>query len=101
RHTRLQGDWSSDVCSSDLQEEALDVSDRVVVMNEGKVEQVGTPSEIVDHPANAFVNEFVGDANVLEGVVSEGEAVVGKLRVPARSEERRVGKGWRSRGARA
>lgn len=65
------------------QEEALEVADRVVVMNHGQVEQVGTPTEIVDQPANAFVNEFVGEVNALTGVVKGGQAVVGGLRVPA------------------
>ena len=69
------------------QEEALDVADRIVLLNEGKVEQIGTPSEIVDSPANAFVNEFIGDVNVLEGVVADGEAIIGKLRVPAEEIE--------------
>ncbi len=42
------------------QEEALEVADRIVVMNEGRIEQVGTPGEVYDHPANAFVMGFVG-----------------------------------------
>jgi sulfate transport system ATP-binding protein len=65
------------------QEEALDVADRIVVLNSGRIEQVGTPAEVVDSPVNSFVNEFVGDVNVLEGVVADGEAIIGKLRVPA------------------
>jgi sulfate transport system ATP-binding protein len=64
------------------QEEAFEVADRVVLMNGGRVEQMGSPGEIVDSPANAFVTEFVGDVNVLDGVVTDGAAVVGKLRVP-------------------
>ncbi|MFD1598401.1 ABC transporter ATP-binding protein [Halobellus rarus] len=51
------------------QEEALAVSDRVAVMNDGAVEQVGTPQEIYRHPATRFVAEFVGDNNVFEGEV--------------------------------
>ena len=47
------------------QEEAMEVSDRIVVMNKGKVEQVGTPAEIYDHPASAFVMSFIGPVNVL------------------------------------
>lgn len=65
------------------QEEALEVADRVVVMNHGRVEQVGTPMEIVDQPANAFVNEFVGEVNALAGVVQGGQAVAAGLRVAA------------------
>ncbi|MCS6814044.1 MAG: sulfate/molybdate ABC transporter ATP-binding protein, partial [Cyanobacteria bacterium] len=47
------------------QEEAMEVSDRIVVMNQGKVEQIGTPAEIYDHPASAFVMSFIGPVNVL------------------------------------
>jgi sulfate/thiosulfate transport system ATP-binding protein len=49
------------------QEEAMEVSDRIVVMNEGKVEQVGTPAEIYDHPASPFVMSFIGPVNVVSG----------------------------------
>jgi sulfate transport system ATP-binding protein len=66
------------------QNEALEVADRVVVMNAGRLEQVGTPAEVLDQPATAFVNEFVGEVNALPGVVKDGTAVVGALRVPAR-----------------
>lgn len=47
------------------QEEAMEVSDEIVVMNKGKVEQIGTPAEIYDHPATAFVMSFIGPVNVL------------------------------------
>ncbi len=47
------------------QEEAMEVSDEIVVMNRGRVEQVGTPAEIYDHPATAFVMSFIGPVNVL------------------------------------
>lgn len=47
------------------QEEAMEVADRIVVMNEGKIEQVGTPTEIYDRPASPFVMSFVGEVNVL------------------------------------
>ncbi|WP_017305258.1 sulfate/molybdate ABC transporter ATP-binding protein [Spirulina subsalsa] len=47
------------------QEEAMEVADQIVVMNEGKIEQVGTPTEIYDHPATPFVMSFVGEVNVL------------------------------------
>jgi sulfate transport system ATP-binding protein len=49
------------------QEEAMEVSDRIVVMNHGKVEQIGTPAEIYEHPATPFVMGFVGPVNVLPG----------------------------------
>ena len=47
------------------QEEAMEVADRIVVMNEGHVEQIGSPSEIYDEPATPFVMQFVGEVNVL------------------------------------
>ena len=48
------------------QEEALTMSNRVAVMNDGRIEQVGTPAEVYEHPANSFVTGFVGVSNVLE-----------------------------------
>jgi len=49
------------------QEEALEVSDRVAIMNQGRIEQAGTPGEVYDNPANAFVYQFLGDVNVFHG----------------------------------
>jgi sulfate transport system ATP-binding protein len=49
------------------QEEALEVADRVVVMNEGRIEQVGTPEEVYEHPASEFVYRFLGDVNLFHG----------------------------------
>ena len=51
------------------QSEALTMSDRIVVMNEGRIEQVGTPSELYEGPANRFVADFIGESNFLEGEV--------------------------------
>jgi sulfate/thiosulfate transport system ATP-binding protein len=65
------------------QEEALEVADRVVVMQKGRIEQAGTPGQIVDSPQTVFVNEFVGDVNTLRGVIDGGHAQIGALRVPA------------------
>jgi putative spermidine/putrescine transport system ATP-binding protein len=56
------------------QEEALALSDRVVVMHEGRVEQVGTPSQVYEAPATAFVAKFLGEANVLRGRVTAAGA---------------------------
>ncbi|MDN8007549.1 sulfate ABC transporter ATP-binding protein [Burkholderia multivorans] len=53
------------------QEEALEVADRIVVLNGGRVEQVGSPQEVYDHPQSAFVYEFLGAANRLPGTVAE------------------------------
>ena len=52
------------------QEEAIVMSDRIAVMNGGKIEQVGTPEEIYSHPASQFVAEFIGETNVFEAVAS-------------------------------
>src|SRR5208282_914045 len=49
------------------QEEALEVSDRVAIMNQGRIEQVGAPAEVYDNPANAFVYQFLGDVNLFHG----------------------------------
>jgi putative spermidine/putrescine transport system ATP-binding protein len=53
------------------QEEALSLSDRIVVMRSGKIEQVGTPFDIYNRPANAFVASFIGTLNVLDAVVKD------------------------------
>ncbi len=63
------------------QEEALSMSDRIVVMYDGKVEQVGTPFEIYNRPATRFVANFVGTLNVLEGTVTD--PIRGIVRVDA------------------
>jgi ABC-type Fe3+/spermidine/putrescine transport system ATPase subunit len=54
------------------QEEALAISDRVIVMNVGRIEQVGTPQEIYNRPKNRFVADFVGSANLIAGRVAAG-----------------------------
>lgn len=63
------------------QEEAFEVADRVVVMNQGRIEQVGTPQEVFDRPANAFVMDFLGNVNVFHGRVQNGRAILGDLEV--------------------
>jgi sulfate/thiosulfate transport system ATP-binding protein len=55
------------------QEEALEVADRVVLMNAGKVEQVGSPQDVWDHPASPFVYGFLGDVNLFHGRAHQGE----------------------------
>ncbi|HWU85852.1 MAG TPA: sulfate/molybdate ABC transporter ATP-binding protein, partial [Kofleriaceae bacterium] len=64
------------------QEEALEVADRIVVMSEGRVEQIDTPDDVFDRPASAFVMDFLGDVNVLEGTVRGDRAEVGGLVLP-------------------
>jgi sulfate transport system ATP-binding protein len=61
------------------QEEALEVADRVVVMNQAKIEQVGTPAEVFHNPASEFVMDFLGNVNVFHGRIEEGRAMVGQL----------------------
>jgi sulfate/thiosulfate transport system ATP-binding protein len=64
------------------QEEAFEVADRVVVMNQGRVEQAGTPREVFEQPENAFVTDFLGNVNVLRGRVQGGRALLGGLEWP-------------------
>jgi sulfate/thiosulfate transport system ATP-binding protein len=54
------------------QEEAMEVADRIVVMNEGRIEQQGTPDEVYDHPASPFVLQFLGDVNLFHGRFGHG-----------------------------
>ena len=61
------------------QEEAFEVADHVVVMNEGRIEQMGTPQEVFEHPANAFVMDFLGNVNVFHGRVEHGKAMLSGL----------------------
>ena len=63
------------------QEEAFEVADRVVVMNHGRIEQEGPAQEVFDHPANAFVLDFLGNVNVFHGRVESGRAIVGGMEV--------------------
>jgi len=58
------------------QEEAMSISDRIGVMNEGIIDQIGTPREIYDHPANQFVADFIGKANFISGFINAGELVL-------------------------
>ena len=57
------------------QEEALAMSDTVVVMNEGVIQQIGTPEDIYNEPRNAFVADFIGESNILDGIMREDYAV--------------------------
>ena len=61
------------------QEEALEVADRIVVMNQGRIEQVGTPNEVFHQPASAFVMDFLGNVNLFHGRVEAGRAVFGSM----------------------
>ena len=57
------------------QEEALTMSDTIVVMNEGKIQQIGTPEDIYNEPKNAFVADFIGESNIIDGVMHEDYVV--------------------------
>ena len=61
------------------QEEAINMSDRIVVMNQGQFEQIGTPDEIYNHPKTSYVATFVGNANILKGTAQETEADILKV----------------------
>ncbi len=57
------------------QEEALSMSDTVVVMDNGKIQQIGTPQDIYNEPENAFVADFIGESNILDGIMHEDYVV--------------------------
>ena len=57
------------------QEEALTLSDTIVVMNEGKIQQIGTPTDIYNEPQNAFVADFIGESNILNGKMIKDKVV--------------------------
>lgn len=65
------------------QEEALELGDRVAVLNQGHIEQMGTPFEIYNHPATEYVATFLGAANILDATVRKDFLEVGPARVPA------------------
>ena len=68
------------------QEEALELGDRVAVLNAGRLEQIGTPDEVYNRPATEFVATFLGTANILLGVVNGEGVEIGTVRIPAREE---------------
>jgi iron(III) transport system ATP-binding protein len=72
------------------QEEALSVADRIVVMNHGVIEQVGTPLEVYREPASPFVADFVGKVNVIPARLSQGELRFGSMVLPHAGEDREV-----------
>ncbi len=75
------------------QEEALELGDRIAVLNEGHLEQIGTPDEVYNQPATEYVATFLGAANLLLGVVSQGAVEIGSARLPAAKETTRFREG--------
>ncbi|HZE72951.1 MAG TPA: ABC transporter ATP-binding protein [Pyrinomonadaceae bacterium] len=65
------------------QEEALELADRIAVINVGHIEQLGTPEQIYNHPATEYVATFLGAANLLPGVIRRGNVEIGSRVVPA------------------
>lgn len=63
------------------QEEALEVADRVAVMNEGRIEQEGTPEEVYHHPKTPFILNFLGNVNLFHGRIENGRAYIGNTGV--------------------
>ena len=71
------------------QEEALELGDRIAVLNDGRLEQIGTPDDVYNHPATEFVATFLGAANLLIGVAVGGFVEIGTAKLPAEKETRR------------
>src|SRR5438270_8101130 len=71
------------------QEEALELGDRIAVLNNGHLEQVGTPDEVYNRPATEFVATFLGAANLLLGVATGGFVEIGTAKLPAEKETQR------------
>lgn len=83
------------------QEEAITMSDRIAVMNAGKLEQLGTPADIYERPASRFVASFIGETNLIEATVVDGQRDVTTIRLRSGDEIRcaPVGGGSLSAGA--
>jgi ABC-type Fe3+/spermidine/putrescine transport system ATPase subunit len=69
------------------QEEALELGDRVAVINVGHIEQIGTPYEIYTHPATEYVATFLGAANIMQALVGKGYLEIGSSRIPIEQQE--------------
>ncbi len=72
------------------QDEALEVADQVVVMNSGRIEQVGTPEEVFHHPTSEFVMRFLGDVNTFHGRVNKGTVQFGSLELPFPEDRQQI-----------
>ena len=72
------------------QEEALEVADRIVVMNRGHVEQIGTPQEVYNNPATPYVYNFLGNVNQFKSNVLEGQAQIGDISIKLQAENQQA-----------
>ena len=75
------------------QEEALELGDRIAVLNAGRIEQIGTPDDVYNRPETEYVATFLGAANLLLGVVNNGAVEIGTIGIPAPDETRRFREG--------
>ena len=75
------------------QEEALELGDRIAVINAGRIEQIGTPDEVYNRPETEYVATFLGAANLLLGVVNDGAVELGTSAIPAPEETERFREG--------
>ena len=75
------------------QEEALDLGDRIAVINVGHIEQIGTPYQVYNNPASEYVATFLGAANILEGIVRRDHVEIGSAQIPARIDEKKFSDG--------
>ncbi|MCW7472905.1 sulfate/molybdate ABC transporter ATP-binding protein [Leptospira levettii] len=69
------------------QEEALEVSDRIVILNQGQLEQVGSPDEVYNKPKSPFVFHFLGDVNLFHGRIEEGKTKIGNIALDSSEHE--------------
>lgn len=75
------------------QDEALELADRIVVMNKGQVEQIGTPDDIFDHPATPFVHDFIGESSRLEIIIDARQLFLDGRPLPLAAADLPVGRG--------
>jgi ABC-type Fe3+/spermidine/putrescine transport system ATPase subunit len=75
------------------QEEALELGDRIAVVNVGHIEQIGTPSEVYNNPATEYVATFLGAANIFEGIIRNDYVEVGATQIPAQINKQQFSEG--------
>src|SRR2546430_9032008 len=75
------------------QEEALELGDRIAVINVGHIEQIGTPDEVYNNPASEYVATFLGAANILEGTVHDLHVEIGSAKIPRRIDNQKFSQG--------